>query len=35
MLEAFIQNLTRQQRPYYLPQGSPVKGVGGQYWLVF
>lgn len=35
MLEAVIQDLTRQQRPYYLPQGSSVKGVGGQYWLVF
>lgn len=35
MLEAVIQNLARQQRPYYLPQGSSVKGVGGQYWLVF
>ena len=35
MLEAIIQNLTRQQRPYYLPQGNAIKGVGGQYWLVF
>jgi len=35
MLEAVIQNLIRQQRPYYLPQGSSVKGVGGQHWLVF
>lgn len=35
MLEAVIQDLIRQQRPYYLPQGSSVKGVGGQYWLVF
>ncbi|MCY7323722.1 MAG: hypothetical protein LH660_18445 [Phormidesmis sp. CAN_BIN36] len=35
MLEAVIQDLIRQQRPYYLSQGSPVKGVGGQHWLVF
>ena len=35
MLEAVIQDLIRQQRPYYLPQSSSVKGVGGQYWLVF
>ena len=35
MLEAVIQNLTRQQRPYYLPQGNAIKGVGGQYWLTF
>lgn len=35
MLEAVIQNLTRQQRPYYLPQGNAINGVGGQYWLVF
>lgn len=35
MLEAIIQDLIRQQRPYYLPQGNPVKGVEGQYWLVF
>ncbi len=35
MLEAVIQDLIRQQRPYYLPQGSSVKAVAGQYWLVF
>ena len=35
MLEAVVQNLTRQQRPYYLPQGNAIKGVDGQYWLVF
>jgi superfamily II DNA or RNA helicase len=35
MLEAVIQDLIRQQRPYYLPQGSSVKGVAGQHWLVF
>lgn len=35
MLEVVNQELIRQQRPYYLPQGSSVKGVGDQYWLVF
>ncbi|MGQ9871961.1 hypothetical protein [Leptodesmis sp.] len=35
MIETVIQDLIRQQRPYYLPQGIPIKGVGGQYWLVF
>lgn len=35
MLETVIQDLIRQQRPYYLPQGNPIKGVGGQYWLTF
>ncbi|OCQ92570.1 helicase [Limnothrix sp. PR1529] len=35
MLEAVIQDQIRQQRPYYLLQGNSVKGVGGQYWLVF
>ncbi len=35
MLDAVIQDLIRQQRPYYLPQGNPIKGVGSQYWLTF
>ena len=35
MLEAIIQDLIRQQRPYYLPQGNLVKGVDRQHWLVF
>lgn len=35
MLENFIQDLIRKQRPYYLPQGSPIKGVENQYWLIF
>jgi hypothetical protein len=35
MLDTVIQDLIRKQRPYYLPQGSSVKGIGGQYWLVF
>ncbi len=35
MLDAVIQDLIRQQRPYYLLQGNLVKGVGNQYWLVF
>ena len=35
MLENVIQNLIRQQRPYYLLQGKPIKGVSNQHWLVF
>ncbi len=35
MLENFIQELIRKQRPYYLLQGSPIKGVENQYWLTF
>lgn len=35
MLENFIQDLIRKQRPYYLLQGNPIKGVDNQYWLVF
>jgi hypothetical protein len=35
MLDAVIQDLVRQQRPYYLLQGNSVKGVGGQSGLFF
>jgi len=35
MLENVIQDLIRKQRPYYLPQGHPIKGIDNQYWLVF
>lgn len=35
MLENVIQELIRKQRPYYLPQGSSIKGVDNQYWLIF
>ncbi|MBD2202688.1 helicase [Calothrix sp. FACHB-1219] len=35
MLEAVIQELIRKQRPYFLVQGSPIKGVDNQYWLIF
>ncbi|MBD2650458.1 hypothetical protein [Nostoc foliaceum] len=35
MLENFIQDLIRKQRPYYLLQGNPIKGIDNQYWLVF
>lgn len=35
MLEAIIQDLIRKERPYYLPQGNPIKGIDNQYWLVF
>lgn len=34
-MDAVIQDLIRQQRPYYLPQGNPIKGVDKQYWLIF
>jgi hypothetical protein len=35
VIETTLQNLIRRQRPYYLPQGSPIKGLNNQYWLVF
>jgi len=35
MLENVIAELTRKERPYYLPQGSQIKGIDNQYWLVF
>ena len=35
MLDTVIQDLIRQQRPYYLLQGNPIKGINNQYWLVF
>ncbi len=35
MLETVIQDIIRKQRPYYLLQGNPIKGVDNQYWLVF
>lgn len=34
-MDTVIQDLIRQQRPYYLPQGNPIKGVNKQYWLIF
>lgn len=34
-MEAVIQDLIRKQRPYYLPQGNPIKGLGNQYWHIF
>lgn len=34
-MEAVLQTLIRQQRPYYSPLGSPIKGLDNQYWLVF
>lgn len=34
-MEAVVQSIIRQQRPYYLPQGSPIKGVEKQHWLIF
>lgn len=35
MLKNFIQELIQKQRPYYLIQGTPIKGVDNQYWLIF
>ncbi|NLQ06173.1 helicase-related protein [Cylindrospermopsis raciborskii] len=35
MIENYIQQLIRKQRPYYLIQGTPIKGVNNQYWVVF
>jgi hypothetical protein len=35
MLETVIQDIIRKQRPYYLLQRNPIKGVNNQYWLVF
>ncbi|GEM_PF-4655344 len=35
MLEQAIENIIRKQRPYYLLQGNPIKGIDNQYWLVF
>ncbi|WP_414530760.1 helicase-related protein [Nodularia chucula] len=35
MLENFIQELIRKQRPYYLLIGNAIKGVDNQYWVVF
>lgn len=35
MIENYIQQLIRKQRPYYLIQGTPIKGLNNQYWVVF
>ena len=35
MLDTVIQELIRKQRPYFQIQGSPVKGVDNNYWLIF
>jgi superfamily II DNA or RNA helicase len=35
MLESVIQDLIKNQRPYYLPQCEAIKGISQQYWLVF
>lgn len=35
MLDTVVQDLIRKQRPYYLLQGGPIKGVDNQYWLIF
>jgi Helicase conserved C-terminal domain len=35
MLDTVIADLIRKQRPYFLLQGTPIKGINHQYWLVF
>jgi IPT/TIG domain len=35
MLEQALSDITRRQRPYYLPTEKPIKGLNNQYWLVF
>jgi hypothetical protein len=35
MLETVFTNQIRSQRPYYIPVGNPIKGVGDRYWLIF
>jgi superfamily II DNA or RNA helicase len=35
MLETVFTNQIRSQRPYYIPVGNPIKGVGDCYWLIF
>jgi hypothetical protein len=35
MLETVFTNQIRSQRPYYIPVGNPIKGVGEHYWLIF
>jgi len=35
MLETVIQDLIKQQRPYYHPEGDYIKGVNNNYWLIF
>ncbi len=32
MLETVFTNQIRSQRPYYIPVGNPIKGVGERYW---
>ncbi len=35
MREQDIQDLVASQRPYYRLQGTPIRGIDNQYWLVF
>ncbi len=35
MREQDIQDLIASQRPYYQLQGTPIRGIDNQYWLVF
>jgi hypothetical protein len=34
-LKIIVHELISQQLPYYTPQGSIIKGVNNQYWLIF
>jgi hypothetical protein len=35
MLDNVIEELKREQRPYYFLEGSVIKGLENQYWLIF
>jgi len=35
MLNQVIQEINKNQRPYYYQQGNTIKGIDNQYWLVF
>ena len=35
MLNQVIQEIGKKQRPYYHQQGSTIKGIDNQYWLIF
>ncbi|MDX2272080.1 MAG: DUF4926 domain-containing protein [Cyanobacteriota bacterium] len=34
-LKLVLQELIRRQRPYYLPEGSPIRGLDNQHWILF
>jgi hypothetical protein len=35
MVNQVIQEITKNQRPYYHQQGNTIKGINNQYWLIF